>query len=143
MELPDRVLQMAHHQRGVVTRRALLEARVSSPQIRWRLGRTWRLILPGVILLDWGLPDVEQRRVAALLYAGPRSWLSGLTAAALHGMVGTPQTERVDVLVPAPQRPGCCDGWRRHTRRRADRVLGHRSSRRSGAVPALVLRQDA
>ncbi len=57
------------------------------------------------MLLAWALPNEQQRRVAALLYAGPRSWLAGPTAAQLHGFVATDLGRRVFVLVPAPQNP--------------------------------------
>lgn len=81
---------------------------MSLGELRWRLGRTWRAILPGVVLLEPGLPSIARRLVGALLYAGPTSWLGGLTAAALHGVRGVPPLQacqRIHVLVPAPLRP--------------------------------------
>ena len=57
---------------------------VSRAQIRWRLGRAWRLLLPGIILSRPGLPTGPQSSIAALLYAGPQTWLSGPTALRLH-----------------------------------------------------------
>ena len=105
MDLPDGVVERARQQRGVVTRRALLDGGVTAKQQRCQLGRNWRLVLPGVVLLDWRPPDMEQRRIAALQYAGPRSWLSGPTAADMHGLLNAPTGDRVHVLVPAPLRP--------------------------------------
>jgi hypothetical protein len=99
---------LASEQWGVCHRQQLLAAGVTPGELRWRLGRTWRLLLPGVVLLDPGLPSAQQSLVAALLLAGPRSWLSGPTAAALHGVPGVPDLgvgRRVHVLVPAPARP--------------------------------------
>jgi hypothetical protein len=61
-------------------------------------------VLRGVILLGNGLPDERQRLVAALLYAGPGSWLAGTTAAALHGVPGCQLCRPVRVLVAAPRR---------------------------------------
>jgi hypothetical protein len=105
MDLPEPFLHLARRQRGLVTRRQLTDGGVSTAQVRWRLGRTWRLVLPGVILLDWAVPDDVQRCIAALLYAGPRSWLAGPTAATLHGVLPPTARSRIHVLVPAPATP--------------------------------------
>jgi hypothetical protein len=40
-----------------------------------------------------------------LLFAGDGSWLSGHTAAALHGIAGCEVRAPIEVLVPAPRRP--------------------------------------
>lgn len=99
---------LAVEQRGVASREQLLSAGVTPGELRWRLGRTWRAILPGVVLLEAGLPSIDQRLIGSLLFAGPASWLAGPTAAALHGVAGVPSlrsSQRVHVLVPAPQRP--------------------------------------
>lgn len=79
MDLPHALVHRARHQGGVVSRGQLVGSGVSGAEIRWRLGRRWRLVLPGVVLLDPGLPSVTQRQVAALFYAGPDSWLAGPT----------------------------------------------------------------
>ena len=95
---------VADDQCGVAHRRQLAECGVSPAKLRWKLGRTWRQILPGVVLLSSGLPTIEQRQVAALLYAGPRSWLAGPTALRLHGVTPPDETRRLHVLVPTPRR---------------------------------------
>ncbi len=104
MHLSDPALVLARSQHGVVTRRQLLAAGVTRDTLRWRVGRDWRLLLPGVYALQTGLPSERQRLVAAQLCGGDGSWLAGSTAAALHGLrscsVGLP----VRVLVPAPRR---------------------------------------
>lgn len=104
MDLPDRALALAQSQHGVLTRRQLLGAGVTRDTLRWRVGRDWRLLLPGVYVLQTGLPSVRQRLVAAQLAGGNGAWLAGTTAAALQGLgscaVGVP----VRVLVPAPRR---------------------------------------
>ena len=105
MDLPAPLRDLARAQRGLVTRRQLTRSGVSQGEIRWRVGRTWRLVLPGVVLLDWAPPDDVQRCIAALLYAGPRSWLAGPTALALHRRDPTLTSGRVHVLVLAPLRP--------------------------------------
>jgi hypothetical protein len=105
MDLPPPVLDLARRQRGVLTRRQLTQLGVSPAQVRWRLGRSWRLVLPGVVLLDWALPTDLQRCIAALLYAGPQSWLSGPSAGVLHRVLAPTPRARVHVLVAAPGRP--------------------------------------
>ncbi|MEO7448823.1 MAG: hypothetical protein ABI336_11175 [Humibacillus sp.] len=102
MELPDPVVRLAREQWGVVTRSQLLEAGVPAAALRWHVGRRWRALLPGVILLAPGLPTTDQQLAAALLAAGPSSWLSGRTAAVWHGLVAGPQVLPVQVMVPFP-----------------------------------------
>jgi hypothetical protein len=106
--LPAALRALTLEQRGVVNREQLLAAGVTPGELRWRLGRTWRVILPGVVLLEAGLPSIDQRLIGSLLFAGPASWLAGPTAAALHGVRGVPPlgaSQRVYVQVPAPLRP--------------------------------------
>jgi len=104
MDLPTDLLPLARDQSGVVSRVQLVRSGVSRAQIRWQLGRTWRLLLPGIILLSPSLPTGPQRHVAALLYAGPESWLSGPTALQLHGGPAAGVSRRVHVLVPPTHR---------------------------------------
>lgn len=105
MELSDDARALATHQLGLVTRRQLSRCGVSTDAVRWRAGRNWRLVLPGVLLLHRGLPTEEQRLVAALLCAGEGSWLGGLTATALHEVGGLKVTPPIDVRVAAPRKP--------------------------------------
>ncbi|WP_414672613.1 type IV toxin-antitoxin system AbiEi family antitoxin domain-containing protein [Lapillicoccus sp.] len=105
MDLPPPVLDLARRQRGVLTRRQLTQLGISPAQVRWRLGRSWRLVLPGVVLRDWALPSDLQRGIAALLYAGPRSWLSGPSAGVLHRVLAPTPRAQAHVLVAAPGPP--------------------------------------
>jgi hypothetical protein len=102
-EFTPELLDLLARQDGVVTRAQLLEHGVSYPAVRWNAGRVWRVILPQVFGIFREQPTVRQRRVAALLWAGPRSVLSGATAARLHGVTSADPRDRVHVLVPAPQ----------------------------------------
>jgi very-short-patch-repair endonuclease len=70
---------------------------------RLRRGGPWQKLVPGVYLAMTGPASARQREMAALLHAGPRGALTGLTAARRHGLV-VPDTGLVDVLVPASVR---------------------------------------
>ncbi|KRF40609.1 hypothetical protein [Terrabacter sp. Soil810] len=102
--LPGPLHELALHQLGVLTRRQLLEGGLTQAQLRTRLGREWRLVLRVVVLLSNGVPSEQQRLMAALLFAGPRSWLAGSSAAAVHGIAGRAVSNPILVLVPTPLR---------------------------------------
>ncbi|HEY2242541.1 MAG TPA: hypothetical protein VGI21_27305 [Streptosporangiaceae bacterium] len=68
-------------------------------QHRIRPGGPWRRLLPGVYVALTGPVMAEQRDMAALIHAGPRSVLTGLAAARRHGFL-VPEAGPVDVLVP-------------------------------------------
>ena len=68
-------------------------------QHRIRPGGPWRRLLPGVYVALTGPVAAEQREMAALIHAGPRSVLTGLAAARRHGFAA-PEVAPVDVLVP-------------------------------------------
>ena len=104
MPLPDAALALAARQHGVLSRDQLLAAGVSKETLRWRIGRDWCLMLPGVYALQTGLPSAEQRLVAAQLVAGEDSWLAGTTAAALHGLRSCSLALPIRLLVPRPHR---------------------------------------
>jgi hypothetical protein len=69
--------------------------------VRHRLGAggRWQPLLPGVYLTVTGEPTVRQRDMAAFLYAGPVSAVTGPSALVSWGMTGV-QARHVDVLVP-------------------------------------------
>lgn len=73
--------------------RAALEHRV-------RPGGPWQKLLPGVYLATTGTVQAEQREMAALLHAGPRSALTGMAAARRYGLTA-PDGGPIDVIVPA------------------------------------------
>jgi hypothetical protein len=115
MTLPAETAALVAHQCGVATRQQLLDGGVTVGQLRWAMGGHWRIVLPRVVLLEPGLPSVDQRLVAALLFAGPDAWLGGMTAAAIHGMPGSVVAPPVQVLVP-PHRTPRTVGWVRVAR---------------------------
>jgi hypothetical protein len=71
----------------------------STLQHRLRAGGPWQRLLPGVFLTVTGAPTSDQREVAALLYAGPGSLLTGTAALRLWG-VRAPYSSMIEVLIP-------------------------------------------
>ena len=70
---------------------------------RLRLGGPWRALLPGVYMAATGAPTTLQQEMAALLYAGDGSMVTGPAALRSHH-IRTELTDAVDVLVPATRR---------------------------------------
>ena len=92
---------MLRPQLGIIHRQQALACMTRSALAR-RLqpGGPWRPLLPGVYQAMTGSPSPDQKDMAALLYAGPRSVLTG--PAALRGQRMTSDVPGViDVLVPA------------------------------------------
>lgn len=66
---------------------------------RVRTGGPWQRVLPGTYLAQTGSPSANQRDMAALLYAGPVSVITG--RAALRGLgISGEQPTKIDVLIP-------------------------------------------
>lgn len=63
----------------------------------------WQRLLPGVYLTATGQPTPEQRLMAALLYGGPRSVITG-TAALRAYQLRAPGPDVIDLLVPMATR---------------------------------------
>ena len=70
---------------------------------RLRAGGPWRKLLPGVYVAVTGAVTNDQREMAALLHAGPRSVITGTVAVRRNG-IRVPGSNVVDVLVPADVR---------------------------------------
>jgi hypothetical protein len=67
---------------------------------RIRAGGPWQRLLPGVYLAATGTPTLAQTEIAALLYAGPDSVITGLSALRHHGL-RVPDSPRIPILIPA------------------------------------------
>jgi very-short-patch-repair endonuclease len=81
---------------------------------RTRPDGPWRILLPGVYLVDSREPNVMQRDIAATLYAGDGSMITGVAALWRHD-IRHPVSDVVDVLVPAArkvQTTGFARVWR-------------------------------
>jgi len=109
----QRLASLAVRQQGVITRAQALECGMTERVVDYRIrcGGPWQTLLPGVYLTHIGRPACEQREMAVLLYAGPRSVLTGAAALRRHGLsAGQPsagardQRTPVDVLVPVGSR---------------------------------------
>ena len=89
----------------VITRRQALAAGVTASALRHRLrtGGPWRTLLPGVYIALTGTPTTLQQEMAAMLYAGSGSVITGPAALRCHHIRG-PSAELVDILVPATRK---------------------------------------
>jgi hypothetical protein len=85
----------------VITRSQALDCGMPHSTVESRVmpGGKWAKILPGVYATMTGKVNVEQRQVAALLYAGPDSVITGSAAIRLHRL-RSPGPDTIDVLVP-------------------------------------------
>lgn len=88
-------------QNGVLARGQALSCGITNRMLqnRLRIGGPWQVLLPAVYLTVTGMPTPAQREMAALLYAGPASMITGPAALFSHG-VRVAHTDAVDVLVP-------------------------------------------
>lgn len=93
-------------QHGVIGRPQTLTCGLTAQALQHRLrdDGPWQRILPGVYLAGPATPSADQRDMAALLYAGRGSLLTGSAALRRHGL-RAPRTADIDVLVPASRRP--------------------------------------
>ena len=111
-------------QLDVISRQQALTAGLTRHALgyRLRLGGPWRSLLPGVYMASTGTPTTIQQEIAAMLYAGSSSVITGLWALRCHHIRGT-SSDLVDVLIPA-------------TRRRHDAgfVRLHRTTRMPGRI---------
>jgi hypothetical protein len=115
----DALFRVLEQQLDVVSRQQALAAGLTKHALahRLRLGGPWRRLLPGVYMAANGAPTTLQQEMAALLYAGPGSVITGPAALRSHH-IRTELTEIIDVLVPSTRQ-----------RRDTQYVRLHRTSR--------------
>ena len=101
--LIDGLDELLEKQLSVLSRRQLLTLGMTdnAMQYRVRRGGPWQALLPGVYLAVSGAPSLRQKEMAALLYAGPGSLITGPVALLHHSIRGGPSLDVIDVLVPA------------------------------------------
>lgn len=115
----ERLRQVLQAQHQVLTRQqALLCGLPPSTLDRYiAAGGPWQRLLPGVYLAVTGAATQDQREMAALLYAGPRSLITGSAAVRRHRL-SPPGPNLVDVLIPWTDRRQSAGFVRVHRTRR-------------------------
>jgi len=100
-----RVNRILTEQYLVISRKQALACGMSPRALNLRIAASgpWQRLLPGVYLTVTGTVTQEQREMAALLYAGSASLITGLAAARRHRL-RPPGHDVVDLLVPWTQR---------------------------------------
>lgn len=96
-----RLNRILREQRFVISRSQLLACGMSPRvlQLRTRPSGPWQRLLPGVYVGVTGAVTQDQREMAAMLYAGPGSVITGPAAVRRHHL-RSPGPDAVDVLIP-------------------------------------------
>jgi hypothetical protein len=97
----DRLGKLLGQQHGVASRAQLLALGMPDRAMQYQL-RTgpWQALLPGIYLSVAEPPSFAQKEMAALLYAGPDSVVTGQAALTHHGIGRPADVTVIDVLVP-------------------------------------------
>jgi hypothetical protein len=132
----DGLGELLGQQFSVVSRGQLLGLGMKDNAIQWRVraGGPWQTLLPGVYLGLTGAPNLLQKEMAALLYAGTGSLITGPMALMHHGLRSPVLLETIDVLVPSGRQRHSTGFVRLHrTRRLPSRIAS------SGPVRLVVV----
>lgn len=101
IELSAALDELAHRQQRLLTRAQVLAGGHTDMFIYRRVrGGSWQRVLTGVYCVTGGELTDEQRRVAAVLYAGPSAQITGPSALAWYGFRTLPPSGEVHLLVP-------------------------------------------
>jgi hypothetical protein len=122
----DGLGELLDQQLSVASREQLLALGMkdTAMQYRVRAGGPWQVLLPGVYLGLTGAPNLLQKEMAALLYAGPGSLITGRVALMHYGLRSREVLDTVDVLVPHERRRSSVAFVRLHrTARIPDRIV--------------------
>lgn len=113
---PPGLGKLLDKQLSVVSRGQLLSLGLTDNAIQWRArpGGPWQVLLPGVYLGVSGAPTMQQKEMAALVYAGPGSLVTGPVALMHHSIRGGSNLDVIDVLVPAERQRGSTGFARLH-----------------------------
>jgi len=108
--------EILRKQQRVIARSQALACGVTLGALRhWtRAGGPWQRLLPGTFLAATGTPTPEQTEIAALVYAGTGSVITGPAALRHHG-IRAPDFAVITVLIPAErkvQNAGFVKIWR-------------------------------
>jgi very-short-patch-repair endonuclease len=96
-----RLNRILHEQHLVISRAQASACGMSRGALQFRIAQSgpWQRLLPGVYLSVTGTVTQDQREMAALLYAGQGSMITGVTAVRRHHL-RSPGPDVVDVLIP-------------------------------------------
>jgi hypothetical protein len=122
--VPDSLDRILFEQLGVIARHQVPATGLTDSALRHRLrpGGPWRTLLPGVFMAATGTPTPLQEEMAALLYAGTGSMVTGMAALRCHH-IGKAMPDLVDVLVPVTRQRRDAGFARLHrTARMPDRI---------------------
>jgi hypothetical protein len=135
----DALTATLRKQHNVVARRQALAAGMTIAALRHRLrpDGPWQVVLPGVYLATTGVATTDQRDMAALLYAGHRSVITGQAALRRHGL-GDSASEVVDILTPASAERRSCGFARIHRTARVPEHICVTGEIRFAMVPRAV-----
>jgi hypothetical protein len=120
----DALNRILGEQLDLITRRQALSAGLTGHALTHRLrsGGPWHKLLPGVYLAATGTPTPLQQEMAALLYAGKNSLVTGPAALRCH-YIGKTVPDQIDVLVPATRQRHDAEFVRLHrTTRMPERI---------------------
>jgi transcriptional regulator with AbiEi antitoxin domain of type IV toxin-antitoxin system len=137
--------ELLDEQLAVASRGQLLALGMNDRAMQYRLrpDGPWQALLPGIYLAVTGTPTFEQKEMAALLYAGPESLVTGRAALVHHG-IGIPVPPGViDVLLPTERQRVDVNFVRLHRTSRlpsAATALAAGTAAAAGASPASPLR---
>jgi hypothetical protein len=97
----DQLARVIGEQFGVIGRSQAMETGLGRSALSRLVqpGGRWQKIMPGVYATTTGSVDPDQRAMAALLHAGPRSVITGAAAVRRHRLQCAGLNE-IDVLVP-------------------------------------------
>jgi len=95
--------ELLEKQFAVVSRAQLLGLGMNDHAVQYRVraGGAWQGLLPGVYLGVTGGPNLLQKELAALLYAGTGSVITGPTALVHYSIRSESDPDTIDVLIPA------------------------------------------
>jgi hypothetical protein len=135
----DGLARLVRDQRQVVTRAQALTCGLPHTTIDRKVGLDgpWQTLLPGAYLTVTGTATQDHREIAALLYAGPRSVISGPCAVRRHRL-SSPGPSTVDVLVPLEVRRQSFDFARLHRTERMPKTWWASGPVRFAEVPRAV-----
>jgi hypothetical protein len=135
----DPLRKLLDKQYGVLSRSQATTLGIGMSTIAHRIqpGGPWQRVFPGVYLTGASTPTVDQLDMAALLYAGRASLLTGRAALRRYGFLPR-ATGIVDVLVPAASQPADRSYVRVHRTRRMPRTYFRQEAIKFTAIPRAV-----